>query len=84
MAEEQAKHRQALETYAVHAENTRSWGGLVVGGIVAIAFLVAAVILGLKGQPLLAGILGTLDLGSIVGAFVYGTEARKAERLGKR
>ena len=83
MTERQSAHRQELETFAIHAEDRRSWGGLIVGGTVALAFLVGAVVLGLKGQPVLAGILGTLDLGSIVGTFVYGTVSRRAERTGK-
>jgi len=83
MAENQAKHRQGLEAYAIRAENQRSWGGLVAGLIVAVAFLAGAVILGIEGQPLLGGILGTLDLGSIVGTFVYGTRSRRDERQAK-
>ena len=83
MAEKQAAHRQGLEAFALKAEDSRSWGGLIVGGIVAVSFLVGAVVLGLKGQPVLGGILGTLDLGSIVGTFVFGTRSRRAERQGK-
>ena len=80
MAERQAEHRQQLETFALHAEDRRSWGGLIVGGIVALGFLAAATTLGLKGEPVLGGVLGSSTLATIVGTFVYGTESRRRER----
>ena len=83
MAERQAAHRQKLEEFAIHAEDRRSWGGLIVGGIVAMGFMVGSVILGLNGQPWQGGILGSTTLASIVGTFVFGTRSRRAERQGK-
>lgn len=83
MAERQAEHRQTLEAFAVRAEDRRSWGGLIAGGIVAVGFLVGAVVLGLNDQPWLGGVLGGSTLVSIVGTFVYGTRSRRAERQAK-
>ena len=83
MAERQAAHRQRLEEFALRSEDRRSWGGLIVGGIVALGFLVGSVVLGLKDQPWLGGVLGGTTLISIVGTFVYGTRSRRAERQGK-
>lgn len=83
MAERQAEHRQKLETFAVHAEDRRSWGGLVGGVVVSLGFLTGSVILGLNEQPILGGVLGGSTLGSIVGTFVYGTRSRRAERQSK-
>lgn len=84
MAERQAAHRQELERFAVHAEDRRSWAGLVVGGVLALAFLTGSVVLGLNDQAWLGGVLGGTTLISIVGTFVYGTRSRRSEREQKR
>ncbi len=58
----------------------RSWGGLASAFIIAIFGFVVTLILGLNGQPGLAGVIGGLDIGSIVGIFVYGTNNLRSER----
>jgi len=45
--------------------------------------LLATVVLAYIGQPIIAGGVAVLDIGSLIGIFVYGTESRKDERLTK-
>lgn len=80
MAEEQAHHRQKLETMDLMSGARRANWGLAAGLIVALAFLVGSVILGLNGHDALAGGLGGATLVGLVTAFVTGTVSRQRER----
>jgi uncharacterized membrane protein len=83
MAEEQSKHRMALERFVVESEARRADRGLMAGVLVAITGFVAATVMALAGQTLVAGIVSALDIAGLVGVFVYGTERRKQERAGR-
>ena len=80
LAEEQARHRMGLENFVVKSESTRSFQGLVAGVVVAISFLLGAVVLGLNGQPTAGTIIGTVDIVSLASVFVYGNVSRRQER----
>ncbi len=80
MAEDQSGHRQYLEKAVINSDITQARSGVACGFIVALAFLVAAVWVSLKGQPILGGFFGTVDLVALVGVFVYGTRSRREER----
>jgi uncharacterized membrane protein len=83
MAEEQSNHRQFLEKTVIVGDSKRANHGLWVGGAIAVLFLVGAVFLIHEGHDWAGVALGSVDLVGIVGAFIYGTRSRKAERSEK-
>ena len=83
MAEQQAAHRQLLERTVIIGDSKRANRGLWVGGVIAFAFLVGAVFLIYNGHDWAGATLGTVDVASIVGVFIYGTISRKSERSQK-
>lgn len=80
MVEAQEQHRRSLEEFSVKAESMRSLWGLGAGFVVAIGGLAAATVMSIAGHAITGAIIGGLDIASIVGVFVYGTQSRKAER----
>ena len=68
--------------YLVNAINiTDGLDGLAIGNfIIALGFLIGAVIGALKGHPVFGGFLGTGGLTGLVTVFIYGTNARQQER----
>ncbi|MDP3879270.1 MAG: DUF2335 domain-containing protein, partial [Dehalococcoidales bacterium] len=83
MAENQANHRQILERTVIIGDSKRANLGLWVGGFIAFLFLAGAVFLIYNGHDWAGATLGTVDVASIVGVFIYGTISRKSERLQK-
>lgn len=83
MAEAQAKHRQELERAEVFGGNRRANLGQYFGFTIGIAGLVVALILGIRGNAWVAGLIGVLDLGGLVSIFVYGSRSRRSERREK-
>lgn len=77
-ANAQTAHRQELERTVVSGAERRADRGQNFGLIIALAFLVATVILGLGGQPWLAGVLGSIDLVALVAVFVLGKQKQEA------
>ena len=80
MAERAIRHHQEMEAEQVRSEvlsNREAWSrsrlGAIIGGIVALAF--AGVTLGivLAGYPTAGAVLGSLEVGALVAAFMYGT-----------
>ncbi len=84
MAEKQAAHRQAMESRALDYEHRRSMLGTQCGLVVALAGFVTAGWVAWIGHPTAAGIIGSVDLGALVGVFMYGkyyTSKERRERL---
>ena len=73
MIEQDVAHQRRMDW----ADMIRSYVGLLMGGIIAIVGLVIAYNLAIAGSTLVAAIVGALDIGSIVGIFVYGTIRRQ-------
>ncbi len=69
-----------LENRALNADITRSNAGVGAGLVVALAFLGASVFLIYNNYQIAGGVLGTVDIGSLAGVFVYGTISRRNER----
>ncbi len=83
MAEEQADHRRGLETQVIQSGIKDSRKGLWFGFLIGVTgFGVVAYCAYLRFQ-VLAAIIATLDLGSLVGVFIYGSRKRSTERLEK-
>lgn len=80
MAERQQQHRMGLENRALHWDIVRSNAGLAAGLIVALGGLTASYFLIDGGHGIEGSGIAVLDLGSIVGTFVYGTVNRRNER----
>lgn len=81
MTERQSEHRQRMELAFFRGDQRRSWVGLFLGFLVALAGLAVTAYLGAEGNPWVAGIVGAIDLTSLVALFVYGQFLRK-ERSG--
>ena len=79
LAEQESAHRRDLVASVVEAGVSRSRWGLWLGAVVAMAFLGAATAMVLAGHPVPGTIIGTADLASVVGMFIYGTWFRGRE-----
>lgn len=80
LAESQTKHRQDLERTVIQGNERRANNGLQAGFVIAMTAMVGAVILGLCGQPWLAGVFVGGTLLSLVSVFVTGTKSQRQER----
>jgi len=83
MAEEQAHHRQGLETDAVKGGAKRSWWGLWTGFAISVIALVLSTILVLKGHNWEGVFIGGIDIVALAGVFVYGRSDQRKERVQK-
>lgn len=83
MAEQQQQHRHLLERTVVMGDTARANKGLWVGGSIAFIFLAGAVFLIHDGHDWAGAILGSIDLATLVGVFIYGTVTRRTERTQK-
>ena len=83
MAEDQSLHRRSLEAKVIHSGVTDSKRGLWFGLIMGLSCFGLVGFCASLGLQLLAGIIAALDLGSLVGVFVYGSRQKKAERVEK-
>ena len=83
MAENQSLHRRNLETKVVDSGISDSKKGLWFGLLIGLSGFLLVGYCAYLGFQLLAGIIGALDLGSLVGVFVYGSNQKKAERIEK-
>jgi uncharacterized membrane protein len=76
----QSDHRMGLESTALKWEIIRANAGLIMGGIVALAFLGVAAFLIYNDHDWAGAALGTVDLASIAAIFVIGTSGQREER----
>jgi len=83
MAEDQSLHRRNLETKVIHSGVSDSKKGLWFGLIMGLSGFGLVGYCASLGLQLLAGIIAALDLGSLVGVFVYGSKQKRAERVEK-
>lgn len=79
MAEIQAAHRQTTEEKIVISHIQQATLGLWFGFIVALTGFGVVVLCIMQHEIILAGIIGALDLASLVGVFIYGTSKQKRE-----
>ena len=79
MAEEQSKHRRAIEARVIDSDITNSKYGIWCAFGIGLATIIAACVGALKGYPGFGSFLGLGGLGSLVGTFIYGTRARRNE-----
>ena len=80
MAEDQANHRMKMESTVINGDTLRSNAGLAAGFVVALAGLAAAFFMVDRGNEIAGVVIAGIDLGSLVGAFIYGTVSGRRER----
>lgn len=80
MAERQEAHRHQLEDRHQAGQSRRSWGGLLAGFLVAMAFLYASYNLILAGFGIYGTVLGGTVVVGLVSVFVVGTTSQRNER----
>ena len=81
--EGQVLHRQYPERTHLNQGVLARYAGLAAGLIVALAGFVLTFQLAALGQPVLAGVVASLDLLGLVYVFVTGQQVQKAERIEK-
>ncbi len=69
-----------LEKAVIFGDVARANRGLWVAAGVAIAILVVAALVILEGHDTAGIVIASVDIGSIVAVFIYGTESRRRER----
>jgi len=80
MAENQARHRHALEKMSIEAGIGDSKKGLWFGFLIGLAAIAGGVICVLFDHPVSGTALGMGSITSLVGVFVYGSRQKRAER----
>jgi uncharacterized membrane protein len=83
LAEDQARHRMALEKKVVESDIRRSWAGLGAGTLVSgmmITFGYSAI---MAGYGVAGGTLATAAVVGLASVFVYGTNSQRKERIEK-
>ncbi|MBU0668042.1 DUF2335 domain-containing protein [Patescibacteria group bacterium] len=83
MAEDQSSHRRSLESKVISSGVADSRKGLWFGFLIGLSGFAVVGYCAYLGFQILAGIIAALDLGSLVGVFVYGSRQRKIERVEK-
>ena len=75
MAENQAKHRQKIETTIVSSGTRDSLIGLIFGFLLGIATIIGGVIIALNVHATAGTFMGITGMACLAGVFVYGTRA---------
>ena len=83
MAENQSKHRQELERIVVRSGSRDSLLGIIAGVLVSCGFLWLTYYAISRGHVITGSFLGTVNIVSLVGVFVYGTRTKRRERLAR-
>jgi uncharacterized membrane protein len=81
MAENQSTHRQCIEKWAVIGGTILSYFGVLCAGIIALGTLYLGSQVIREGHVISGSIFAGSGLVGLVTAFIYGTRARKEERL---
>jgi len=83
MAEMEGQHRRALERQKITSEIRRSWGGLIIGGLLSFISVVGGIWLVSLGHDWAGGTIATMSVVGLAGVFVYGSQSLRAERIEK-
>jgi uncharacterized membrane protein len=80
MAENQSRHRQHLEKWAVIGGTILSYVGVFIAGAIALFVSYYGYLLILNGYAIPGTIFSGVGLVGLVSAFIYGTRSRREER----
>lgn len=83
MAEQQAAHRQRIETLAVQTQARRSIHGLWIGGGLSFATILVAAALAFTGHQTAGIAFAGMNIAGLAGVFVYGSVSMRKEREDK-
>ncbi len=83
MVRQQENHRQHLEKVTVEGNNRRASQGLWIGAALAVLFLIAAFVLGLRGDTAAASVIAGVDIVGLATVFVVGRREQREERQAK-
>lgn len=83
LAEDQARHRMALEKKVVDSDIWRSWAGLGSGLIVSCMMIWTGYSAIMAGYSIAGGTLATAAVATLAGVFIYGTNSQRKERIEK-
>lgn len=81
--EEQSRHRMTLEKKVTDSDISRSWGGLVVGGLLSTVLCIGGIWLISQGHDTAGGTIITATMGGVLIAFVTGRKSQRQERDSK-
>jgi len=80
MAEDQSRHRQALESVVVRSGSRDSLLGIMAASTTCLGFLWLTYYAISRGHVLTGSFLGTVNIVGLVSVFVYGTRTKSRER----
>jgi uncharacterized membrane protein len=83
MAEEQSKHRRELEKKVMNTDSRNSFCGMVFAFILGMTAIIGGVAVIFKGYTSSGFFVSFSGLGTLVGAFIFGTRERRKEREAK-
>lgn len=83
LAEDQSRHRMDIEGKVINSDIQRSREGLWIGAGLSALVVIGGIVLTLCNYPSVGAILIGIDVISLAGLFVYGTERRRSERIAK-
>ena len=78
--EDQSQHRMHIEKSVINGDVKRSYWGLAAGYTITVLFLLACTFLIYKGHDTAGTVLGTVDIVTLAGVFVYGYKTREREK----
>ncbi|MGD0060844.1 MAG: DUF2335 domain-containing protein [Verrucomicrobiia bacterium] len=84
MAEDQSKHRIAIETTVINSQQIQSRRGQVFGLIIGIFGIIAGAVVALLGHDAVGGVIAGTTVVSLVVAFVTGRRVQQKELQEKR
>ena len=80
MAENQASHRQELESFVVRTNARRAYLGVVCAFTICMTTILCGFYLVLKGFSVAGTVFTGLGLTGLATTFIYGTQSQKEER----
>lgn len=81
MAEKQAEHRQWLEKRVITSDSRRANAGVACAFVITMTVILSGAYIVLNGNAIYGTIFAGLGLVGLAGTFIYGTQARRNERL---
>lgn len=83
MAEKQAQHRQGLESSTVKSDSKRAYLGVVSAFVLSFTAILGGIIAVCLGHDTAGAAISTTGVALLAGTFIYGTIARRGERVEK-
>jgi uncharacterized membrane protein len=82
-AEDQSRHRMAIEARVIKNDIIKSWVGLVSAFVLTMTAIILGFILIYCGHDWAGSVVSTSGLAGLAGTFIYGTSSQRRERTEK-